>query len=118
MSDIHLNKKIERKYDSSWGYKRTILGFDSLKQVEVVEIIMQRGQKTRKHYHSAVTEMFYVISGAITIRVESDNIYLTKGDFLIVPPNKKHQIEADEDGTMIVAIKTPGDEKDRIFLEE
>ncbi len=115
---LHLNKKVDREYDSSWGYKRSILGFDQFKQVEIVEIIMERGQRTRKHYHSRVTEMFYVISGTITIGIDDDSMTLTKGDFLVVPPNRKHQITADEDGTAIIAVKTPGDEKDRIFLGE
>ncbi len=117
MTELHLSKKVNRNYDSSWGYKRAILGFDQRKEVEVVEVIMKKGQKTRKHYHSYVTEMFYVVSGMATIKVNDESIKLPSGDFLKVTPSKKHQIVADEDETIIIAVKSPGDEKDRIFLE-
>ena len=117
MSDILFNKKSEREYDSSWGFKRAILGFDQYKQVEVVEVIMEKGQRTKKHYHSRVTEIFYIVSGTITARINDDAVTLSSGDLLVVPPNKKHQIIAGEDGAKIIAIKTPGDEEDRIFVE-
>ncbi|MCD6493044.1 MAG: cupin domain-containing protein [Archaeoglobaceae archaeon] len=118
MADVQVNKKESREYDSSWGYKRAVLGFDQLKQAEVVEIIMEKGQKTKAHYHTKVTEMFYVVSGEATILVEDEAKTLRQGDFLLLPPTKKHQIVANESGTLIVAVKTPGDEEDRIFLDE
>lgn len=118
MVDVQVNEKNNRKYDSTWGYKRAILGFDQLKQAEVVEIMMDKGQKTKAHYHSEVTEMFYVVSGEVTILVEDKANTLCKGDFLLLPPPIKHQIRANEDGTLIIAVKTPADEEDRTFLEE
>ncbi len=112
-----INRADSREYSSPWGYSRAILGFSESKSVEVVEIVMKAGQKTKPHYHKEVEELFYLIDGSATIMVDGKPFNLTKGDFLAVIPPEKHQIIAGDRGVHIIAIKTPGSEEDRIFLE-
>ncbi len=112
-----VNRFNNRKYSAPWGYDRAILGFSNSRSVEVVEIIMKSGQKTKPHYHKEVEELFYLIDGSATVIVEGEPIHLVKGDFLAVTPPEKHQIIAGDEGVHLIAIKTPGSEKDRIFLE-
>ena len=112
-----LNKYNKRKYNTPWGYKRSILGRDSDGRAEVVEIVMNRKQETRLHYHQKVMEMFYIIKGSATIYVNNRPYRISEGDFLTIIPNERHKIIAEGDEVRILAVKIPGIEEDRIFLE-
>lgn len=108
----------KRSYEAPWGYGRSILGFSEDGCVEVVEIVMQKGQRTRKHYHMEVTEMFYVASGSAKFFIDGVEYPVREGDFMVVHPGERHVIEAREEGSRIIALKIPGKEEDRYFVRD
>lgn len=112
-----INKRETRRYDVPWGYRRSILGKDANELTEIVEIDMEKGQKTKLHYHEKIVEMFYLVKGNATVYVDDITYKLSEGDFLIVSPYEKHKIVAEDTGAKILAVKSPGMEEDRIFLE-
>ena len=114
---VELNDFMKRRYEIPWGYKRAILGKDKEDRNEVVEIIMEKGDETKLHYHKETTEMFYIVCGSASIYVDNDLYKVSEGDFLKIKPYEKHKIVAGNNGVKIIAIKTPANEEDRIFLE-
>lgn len=49
------------------------------------------------HHHEAEDEMFLVINGAFTMELREKNIYLEKGDFIIIPRGTEHRPVANEE---------------------
>jgi len=112
-----LKRYIDREYEKSTkGYHRTVLGRDKDNKVEVVELKLEKNEKIRLHYHTTMTEMFYVVEGRVKIKVDNNIYELVSGDFLIVFPNEKHELANDDKESRILAIKYPAIE-DTIFIE-
>ena len=49
------------------------------------------------HQHEAEDEMFLVINGAFTMELRDKNIYLEKGDFIIIPRGTEHRPVANDE---------------------
>jgi mannose-6-phosphate isomerase-like protein (cupin superfamily) len=49
------------------------------------------------HHHEKEDEMFLVIHGAFTMELRDKNIYLQKGDFIIIPKGTEHKPVAEEE---------------------
>jgi mannose-6-phosphate isomerase-like protein (cupin superfamily) len=49
------------------------------------------------HHHDKEDEMFLVIDGAFTMELRDKNIYLQKGDFIIIPKGTEHRPVAEEE---------------------
>ncbi len=49
------------------------------------------------HHHDDEDEMFLVVSGAFTMELRDKNIYLEKGDFIIIPKRTEHRPIATEE---------------------
>lgn len=49
------------------------------------------------HHHDAEDEMFLVVSGAFTMQLRDKNVYLQKGDFIIIPKGTEHRPTAEEE---------------------
>ena len=49
------------------------------------------------HQHEAEDEMFLVIEGAFTMELRDKNVYLEKGDFIIIPRGTEHRPVANEE---------------------
>ena len=49
------------------------------------------------HQHEAEDEMFLVIQGAFTMELRDKNVYLEKGDFIIIPRGTEHRPVANEE---------------------
>jgi mannose-6-phosphate isomerase-like protein (cupin superfamily) len=49
------------------------------------------------HHHEKEDEMFLVIHGAFTMELRDKNIYLQKGDFIIIPKGTEHRPVAEEE---------------------
>lgn len=49
------------------------------------------------HHHEKEDEMFLVIEGGFTMELRDENIYIEKGDFIIIPKGTEHRPVADEE---------------------
>jgi mannose-6-phosphate isomerase-like protein (cupin superfamily) len=49
------------------------------------------------HHHEAEDEMFLVINGAFTMEFRDKNVYLEKGDFIIIPRGTEHRPVANDE---------------------
>jgi mannose-6-phosphate isomerase-like protein (cupin superfamily) len=49
------------------------------------------------HHHEKEDEMFLVIQGAFTMQLRDKNVYLKKGDFIIIPKGTEHRPVAEEE---------------------
>jgi mannose-6-phosphate isomerase-like protein (cupin superfamily) len=107
----------ERTYERPWGYNRSVLYLPDDKSVEFVEIDMAPGQETRPHYHERVTEHFYIVRGSAKFIINDRTYEVSEGDFVVVKPLERHKIVAGSEGVKILAVKKPGEEEDRIFVE-
>jgi quercetin dioxygenase-like cupin family protein len=51
------------------------------------------------------TETYYVVRGKLLLNVEGHDIWLTKGDLVIVNPGACHHFETTEEEVVFIAIK-------------
>jgi len=61
-----------------------------------IERQFAKGDYPQKHNKHVFHELIYVKSGKATFNVEDKNIFVRKGDTLIIRPNKSHQINVEE----------------------
>jgi quercetin dioxygenase-like cupin family protein len=70
------------------------------------------------HYHSGFTESFYVLDGAVGLRLGHEEIVAGPGDFAFVPRNGLHGFRNAGDGTArLLIIFTPGIPREEYFRE-
>ena len=87
---------------------------------EVHRLEATKGHVCSKHHHKFKTNLFYVESGQLLIRVWQndydlvDETILEAGEFTEVPPNVKHQFEALEDTVAFEVYYPEGISKDII----
>lgn len=105
-----------RVYERPWGYNRSIIYLAKDKSIEFIEIKMECGQASKHHYHRMVTEYFYILSGSARFIIDDTEYNVSEGDFIVVKPMEKHKIVAGSNGVVILAVKIPGSEEDRIFV--
>lgn len=68
--------------------------FSQEKRIEMVNwAILKKGKSFVPHYHEDMDEIFIIISGRVKIRVEGEEEILGKGDAVLVPMKKIHQME-------------------------
>lgn len=61
-----------------------------------VKLVKFRGEFVW-HQHEAEDEMFLLIEGAFTMELRDKNVYLEKGDFIIIPRGVEHRPVANEE---------------------
>ena len=73
------------RFDEPWSPRTvaTVNDYD-------VRVFKARGEFT-PHRHDNTDELFYVIEGRLTIRMESGDVELGPGDLFVVPRGVQHQ---------------------------
>ncbi|MFV2048116.1 quercetin 2,3-dioxygenase [Metabacillus sp. YM-086] len=66
------------------------------------------GDKIVDHYHEHHTETFYCLQGQMTMWMNGNEVSLSPGDFLHVPPNTTHSYRLDSAYTKFIGILSPG----------
>ena len=86
--------------------------------LSVIEERMPSGGAEETHYHHAAQQMFYVLDGTLSIRIEGEVSALAKGDALHVPPRTVHKVFNDgpSDARFLV-ISSPRASGDRVNLD-
>ena len=64
-------------------------------------VVKVQGEFTR-HRHPDTDELFLVLSGRLTIRMDGGDVVLGPGDAYVVPRGEPHQPAADEETTILL----------------
>lgn len=91
------NDRISVKTTCDWTDGRATLVEDTLKP----------GFRLADHFHKKMTEIFYILDGEITFRFKSENIVVSAGMTLNIPPNVVHEVIS-EKGARMLTIFSPG----------
>ncbi len=60
------------------------------------------------HLHTEITEIYLVVKGQALIRIEQEDVDLTKGDILVVMPGEAHTFLSSSPDYFHYVIHTPG----------
>jgi mannose-6-phosphate isomerase-like protein (cupin superfamily) len=66
-----------------------------------VRLVKLQGEFTR-HSHPETDELFLVLSGALTIRMDEGDVHLGPGDVYVVPRGRQHQPCAESETTVLL----------------
>jgi len=83
-----------------------------------LEFIVAQGFNTGDHVHSRIEEIFYVVEGAVQIRVADRLLQAKAGDFVLVPPGVAHGFaSAGEEPAKMVLVISPAGVHEKYFEE-
>src|SRR5437868_4554780 len=73
---------------------REILAYrnSSIKNQSLAEARLPVGTSTQEHYHAKTEEIYFIIAGQGTIRVETETAEVRAGDAIAIRPGKKHKL--------------------------
>lgn len=78
-------------HHGSYGYVVSLGNGDKIgAQLNVIK----PGAEIKAHSHENTEEVYYVLSGAMTIISDGEDIPVKEGDFVVVPPRTPHKILA------------------------
>lgn len=95
MDKVNLEQKLSL-FSEHWSPK--IVGELNGQHVKLVKV---QGEFTW-HHHDDEDELFLVIEGALTIKLEDRDILLNKGEFFIVPKGVEHKPVAKQEAHILL----------------
>jgi mannose-6-phosphate isomerase-like protein (cupin superfamily) len=78
------------------GWRKTLITHDDTPQANVSHLTIDN---SRYHYHKAMVEYYYVLSGGGTITLDGEKQPITAGDLVVIKPGTWHT----SDGVMDVS---------------
>lgn len=79
-----------------------------LKNGSLAEATLARGQCTTLHFHPLAEEIYFVLEGAGTMKIEGETRQIGPGDAVAIPNGHKHQICNHEVGILrFLCVCTP-----------
>ncbi|QHQ63045.1 cupin domain-containing protein [Anaerocolumna sedimenticola] len=82
-------------------YKHEIIEY--LKDVPI-RVNIQRMENTTRHWHGSI-EIYLVLSGDITVILESETFHLIEDDILLINSNQLHEIHSNDNVVAVLQIK-------------
>jgi mannose-6-phosphate isomerase-like protein (cupin superfamily) len=83
-----------------------------------LEFVVAPGFNTGDHVHSRIEEIFYVVEGAVQLRVHDRLVQAKAGDFVLVPPGVAHGFaSAGEEPAKMVLVISPAGVHEKYFEE-
>jgi quercetin dioxygenase-like cupin family protein len=82
----------------------------------LMEEVMPKGAEPPPHVHHAEDEAFYLLEGALTVRVGDEKFTAEPGAFVFCPREIPHLLTVETDVVRILTLCTPGG-LDRMFVE-
>ena len=92
----------------------------SLKNSSLAEATVPPGARTKRHFHKASEEIYYVLEGRGVMWLEGEEREISPGDAIIIPPGSQHQIYNPGPGNLVfLCICSPAyQHEDTVLLEE
>lgn len=74
---------------------------------------------TKRHYHKKLTEVYFVLKGAIDIEIDGKTEHLEKGHMIMIFPNTNHKAWkiSKADAEILVVCCPPWSEEDEILVD-
>ena len=119
---MRIIKKSELKHEERKNYLRAIATKVNIINTDMVagvlHVIIPRGKKADRHYHSSFKEIFIPLTKGI-IEVNGKEFVVTAGDVVVVDEKEIHTAKAMHDVDFeLFAIKLPEDESDRTSVDK
>ena len=115
----HLVRKVKdtSPFDITCGTARKLTDATDSKDFDFVHVTIT--SPTKKHYHKKLTEVYFVLKGAIEVEADSKVETLQKGDMIMIFPNTNHKAwkKSEENAEILVACCPPWAEEDEILVE-
>lgn len=74
--------------------------------------------ETKRHYHTKMTEFYYVLSGRMEMELDDSIEECEKGSLIMICPNTRHKAKKLSDKTNVLVICSPAfDPKDEFVVE-
>jgi quercetin dioxygenase-like cupin family protein len=70
-------------------------------------VVVLDGYSTNKHYHKEAEETYYMIKGQGEMIIEEKHIKVSQGDVILILPNEKHQLIANNGDIEAIVICAP-----------
>jgi len=101
----------------SCGIRRDLTTLKDFKGTDFVHVTIT--DKTKKHYHKKLTELYYILKGSIAVEIDGKVENLEKGSLIMIYPNTKHKAwkTSKEAAEILVACCPPWSEEDEILVE-
>lgn len=92
----------------------------TLKLQSLAEAVVPVAGATEEHFHATSEEIYYIISGAGEMRVESDTFSVRAGDAIALLPGERHKIwnRGAEDLVFLCMCTPPYEHEDTVITEK
>ena len=99
------------------GMMRKLTDTKDFHGMDIVHVTIKNS--TKKHYHKKLTEVYYVLKGAIDIELDGKVEHLKKGEMVMIFPNTNHKAwkKSKSDAEILVICCPPWAEEDEILVE-
>lgn len=58
------------------------------------DTIMKEGEKATLHTHESYEELYYIVEGEAKVRIGDEELTVSRGDIIYIPPGVTHNVEA------------------------
>ncbi|MBS7642711.1 cupin domain-containing protein [Candidatus Bathyarchaeota archaeon] len=55
---------------------------------------MREGEKATLHTHESYEELYYIVEGEAKVRIGDEELTVSRGDIVYIPPGVTHNVEA------------------------
>ena len=105
----------ENAQHSTWGDKCD--GWHLLRNsdLSVIEEQMPPGASEVRHYHQKAQQFFFILSGQASLEVDGEQITLSVGEGVSIPPGTRHRFHNDSKAPVtFLVISQPPSHGDRV----
>jgi mannose-6-phosphate isomerase-like protein (cupin superfamily) len=86
--------------------------------LSVIRERVPAGKQEVMHYHNRARQLFFVLSGIITMLVGDERLVLTAGQSIEIPPGAAHQLKNESDSEIeFLVISAPKSHGDRVVMQ-
>ncbi len=99
------------------GLMRKLTGNTDSKSMDFAYVTIK--EPTKRHFHKKLTEVYFVLKGAINVELDGKTEHLKKGQMVMIFPNTNHKAwKTSKTGAEILVVcSPPWSEEDEILAE-
>ncbi len=114
----HIVRKVKdaKPRDITCGVMRDLTNSTDCKNMDMVHVTIT--DSTKKHYHKKLTEIYFVLKGAIDVELDDKVEHLAEGEMIMIFPETNHKARktSKEDAEILVICLPPWAESDEVFV--
>jgi mannose-6-phosphate isomerase-like protein (cupin superfamily) len=91
----------------------------ALTRHSLAEIRHPPGTASVEHYHTEAEEVYYIIGGCGTVRIDGQSTHVRSGDIVVVAPGQRHKIWPSGDADLVMLVTcVPAYSMDEVVFTE